>query len=160
MNYTQMFVAAVVVAVLLVLLFVGRRLNNQDEPGIVVGYKFNNDLNDDDVKALAKTMAIAPLPAPARPAPPMPACKPAQPPAVTQWFDLANPPEHPGVYQLLHKQKPIDLNRYSRWDGKRWMLVSMTISCAVATNMASMDVPHGVFSSWRGLAENPNGGAA
>jgi hypothetical protein len=77
-------------------------------------------------------------------------------PKLTEWFDGEVRPGHVGVYQ-----RDFSVHRTGTdvapclWDGRQWMVWGDTVQEAAHTSMPSQyqGLP------WRGLAQQPKGGA-
>ncbi len=76
---------------------------------------------------------------------------------LSQEFPMSMRPARPGMYRLRTRHDQV---RWACWTGTRWNLALEDFAAAEATEMASSDCYTSYIRGWRGLAEDPNGGAA
>lgn len=74
---------------------------------------------------------------------------------LTPWFQGSIKPARPGVYQQ-HCGNGIEIG-YQRWDGQHWYCWAATAEKAETTPIKAD--PWFQNDPWRGLAEEPKGGA-
>ena len=65
---------------------------------------------------------------------------------MTPWFPASTPPERVGVYQIKSQHYT-----YSKWDGKQWMLISVSIGKAKTEDRKSIAMYESYPTYWRGF---------
>ncbi len=66
---------------------------------------------------------------------------------MTPWFPASTPPERVGVYQVKGL-----MPMYSKWDGKKWLQISLSCKRASGQNRVSVEM-YSTFDPvfWRGF---------
>lgn len=65
---------------------------------------------------------------------------------VTQWFDAAQEPVHPGLYEAVFFNRSKEIARHmAKWDGSKWSYKNGLRPSAMCGD------------KWRGLADKPEG---
>lgn len=77
---------------------------------------------------------------------------------LTDWYPMNVWPMRSGIYELSSR-----LNNdqwFALFKGHQWYVARKEIRKAASERQLSMSAYNGIFIGWRGLAEDPNGGAA